>query len=139
MTSKPSDHISNVEHHKLCILIVEDSTFLRDVFRKALRAHYSIYTAGGAKEGWRLYADKKPDIVFIDIGLPDGSGHDLTVQIKKDNPACYIVMATASTTFEEKEMAAHNHADGFITKPFNMREIDDCIERYLSIRSRDEA
>jgi len=128
--------IQEHSHEKLCVLVVEDSTFLRDVFRKSLRERFAVYAASGTKEGWRLYTDKKPDIVFVDIGLPDGSGHYLTRKIKEDDPSTYIVMATASDSIEEKEKASHNHADGYIAKPFNMQEIDDCIERCKEMKER---
>jgi DNA-binding NtrC family response regulator len=123
-------------HDKLKILVVEDSDILREIFRMALRDHETVFTAKGAKEGWKLYKEKSPDIVFMDIRLPDGNGHDLTKKIKEDNPATFVIMATVNDIVEEKEIAAHNHADGFITKPFNMREIDDCIERCLTLRAR---
>jgi DNA-binding response OmpR family regulator len=132
MSTTPHEH----NHEKLCVLVVEDSPLLRDIFRKALRGRFAIYAASGAKEGWRLYEDKKPDIVFVDIGLPDGSGHDLTRKIKEHSSATYIVMATANDSIEEKETASHNHADGYIEKPFNMQEIEACIERCIALKER---
>jgi DNA-binding response OmpR family regulator len=134
MDAKLQEH----DRKKLCVLVVEDSALLREIFRKALRGQYAVYAASGAKEGWMLYQDKRPDIVFVDIGLPDGSGHDLTRKIKEATPSAYIVMATANDTIEEKEIAAHNHADGYISKPFNMQEITDCIERCLVLKQRRE-
>jgi len=121
---------------RLCILVVEDNDLLRETFRLALYKDHAIYVAKGAKEGWRQYKEKKPDIVFMDINLPDGNGHDLTKQIKKDNPSTCVVMATVNDVVEEKERAANNHADGFIAKPFTKEEIDACIERCQTLKSR---
>jgi DNA-binding NtrC family response regulator len=129
----------NQEQHreKLNILVVEDNDLLREVYLLVLRAQHKVFGARGAKEGWRLYNEKKPDIVFMDIRLPDGSGHDLTRKIKEDDPLVYVIMATVNDIVEEKERAANNHADGFIAKPFNKDEINDCIERCLSLKQRD--
>lgn len=136
--SKKNDWIGK-EKDDLCILVVEDSSFLKDIFRKSLRTNHKVYVASGVKEGWRLYVDKNPDIVFIDIGLPDGNGHDLTRMIKKDDPSTYVIVATASDNTEQKEISAHNHADGFIGKPFTMKEIEDCIQHCLDLREREKA
>ena len=126
------------DHQKLNVLVVEDNDLLREVFLLVLRAQHKAFGARGAKEGWRLYNEKKPDIVFMDIRLPDGSGHDLTRKIKEDNPLVYVIMATVNDFVEEKERAANNHADGFISKPFNKDEIADCIERCLTLKRRSD-
>ncbi|MDR3425194.1 MAG: response regulator [Alphaproteobacteria bacterium] len=129
-------HQQKQDHEHLRVLVVEDSDMLRVMFRKAFQVAHTIYAASGAKEGWRLYLDKTPDIVFVDIGLPDGNGHDLARMIKEKNPAAYIIMATASDYVEDKEKAGQNLADGFITKPYNKKEINDYIERCIDVRLR---
>ena len=134
MSKNPSNQ--KPEHEKLRVLVVEDNDLLREMFRLALRGQHAIFTASGAKEGLRLYQEKKPDLIFMDIRLPDGSGHDLTRKIKEDNPSAYVVMVTVNDFIEEKEKAAHNHADGFIAKPFNQQEINDVIERCLTLKNR---
>jgi DNA-binding response OmpR family regulator len=131
-------HPQEQTHERLCILVVEDSDMLRKMFHKAFRDEHTVYAASGVKEAWRLYIDKNPPIVFVDIGLPDGNGHDLAHKIKEHNPAAYVVMATASDYVEDKEEAGHNHADGFITKPFNRQEIQDYIERCIALRRRNK-
>jgi len=122
----------------MSILVVEDNDVLREMFRLALRGEYMVYAARSAKEGWRLYKEKKPAIVFMDIRLPDGNGHDLTKKIKEDDPQTYVVMATVNDIVEEKEKAAHNHADCFIAKPFSKDEIEDIINRCLDLKYRDD-
>jgi DNA-binding NtrC family response regulator len=127
---------TNPDHKKLCVLVVEDNDLLRETFKLALRGEHLVFAAKGVNEGWLQYKAKNPDIVFMDIRLPDGSGHDLTKKIKADNPQTYVVMATVNDFIEEKEKAAHNHADGFIAKPFNKQEIADFIDRCLEMRAR---
>lgn len=127
------------DHDKLRILVVEDSDFLREMFRRALRGEHAVYAAAGAKEGWRLYQEKEPDIIFVDIGLPDGNGHDLARKIKEYNPAAFVVMATASDFAEDREVADQNNADGYIAKPYNKQEINDYVDHCLFLNHRDSA
>lgn len=118
----------------LCILIVEDSNILRRIFSTMLSKEHVIETAANVEEGWDLYLQKSPDIVFLDIMLPDGNGHDLAHRIKDRNPESFIIMATVSDTADDKEQAAFNHVDGFLTKPFGKQKIDDVIARYWTAR-----
>jgi len=118
----------------LRILVVEDSDLLRQIFGTALGKEHAIEAAANAKDGWELYLKKKPDIIFLDILLPDGNGHDLAFRIKEKDPKSYIVMATASDYADDKEEAAFNHVDGFLTKPFGKQKIDEIIDRYWASR-----
>jgi len=118
----------------LCILVVEDSSLLRQIFDTTLGKEHIVETAATIKEGWDLYLQKSPDIVFLDILLPDGNGHDLAYRIKGRNPKAFVIMATASDYVDDKEEAAFNRVDGFITKPFGKRKIDDIIDRYWAAR-----
>lgn len=118
-------------HLQLHILVVEDHDLLRKMFSEAFRNIHTVHTASSAEEGWKLYLDKTPDIVFLDIGLPDTSGHELAHRIKERNPASYVIMATSSDYEEDMEEAARNNADGFIVKPFDKKKITGYIDRYL--------
>ena len=57
------------DHAPLHILIVEDSTFLRELFYKVFHQDHLLYAAATAEEGWQLYLDKTPDVIFLDIQL----------------------------------------------------------------------
>lgn len=117
------------------ILIVEDHDLLRALFLQAFRDAYEVQTASSAEEGWDKYAAHKPDVVFLDIRLPDVPGHALAERIKADNPKAYIVMATAYDSPTERKAAENNHVDGYIVKPFDKNTIMDHIERYKASRS----
>ncbi len=122
------------KQQKRRILVVEDNDIQRELFRLALRDQYLVYPASRAQDGWSLFNNKKPDLVFLDIRLPDGDGLDLARKIKEISPSTYVVMATLNNYSEAKEAASKVHADGFITKPFNRNEINDYIDRFLSQR-----
>jgi two-component system, chemotaxis family, chemotaxis protein CheY len=130
----------NLEQKKtrspLRILVVEDSDLLRQIFGTALGKEHLIETAPNTKEGWDLYLKRSPNIVFVDILLPDGNGHDLAYRIKSHNPATFVVMATASDYADDKEEANFNRVDGFLTKPFGKQKIDEIIDRFWATRSK---
>ena len=120
----------------LHILIVEDNSFLRNLFCQAFHQTHILHAAATAEEGWRLYLDKAPSLVFLDIQLPGIGGHALAKQIKQQYASAYIVMITASDSVEDVEEALHNHVDGFIVKPFSKEKINAYIDRYLESRPR---
>ncbi|MDR3425572.1 MAG: response regulator [Alphaproteobacteria bacterium] len=115
--------------YPMCVLLVEDSDLLRQIFKAAFSVENQIETASGAKEGWLAYLTKSPDIVFLDIGLPDGNGHDLAHRIKARTPSTFVVMATANDYTEDRQEAWFNDVDGFITKPYDKQQITDLIDR----------
>ncbi len=127
---------SETGRNDLKVLVVEDNDVSREVLRLVLKDKHKIFTAKGEEEGWRLYKEKKPDIVFMDIRIADGDGLSLTRRIKEDDPKSYVVIMTVSDFDEEKEKAAENRADGFIAKPFTKAEIEDFIERYWILKVR---
>ncbi|MFA5041374.1 MAG: response regulator [Bdellovibrionales bacterium] len=119
----------------LQILVVEDSDFLRQIFSTTLGREHMIESASTVKEGWDLYLRNDPHIVFIDILLPDGNGHDLAHKIKEHNPKTYVVMATASDYADDKQEAIFNRADGYLTKPYGKQKIDEIIDRFWTTRA----
>jgi two-component system, chemotaxis family, chemotaxis protein CheY len=125
-------HEQKLANKRLRILVVEDHDLLREALLEAFSGMHIVYTASSVKEGWKLYLETTPSIVFLDIGLPDGDGHDLARRFKEQNPATYIVMTTASRHIEDKKEAVHNHVDGYISKPFSKREINDYVDRYIT-------
>lgn len=130
MTESPQPKPDN---NHLRILVVEDSALLKELFLHAFDSSHAVEVAPTLQEGWKSYVEKEPNIVFLDVGLPDGNGHDLARRIKKRNPATYVIMATGSRYREDKEEAVFNHVDGYITKPFDKKGLNDYVERYMSL------
>jgi CheY-like chemotaxis protein len=119
----------------LDILVVEDNAYLRKLLCTVLDNTHMVHSAGSIKEGWQIYLEKDPAIVFLDINLPDGSGHELAQIIKRHNPSAYVIIATASDYAEDQNQARKNHVDGFIVKPFDKQAIRQYIDRYISAHS----
>ena len=121
---------------RLHILVIEDSEVEKIILRHILAGSHFVQMAANATEGWAAYLEGKPDIVFLDVGLPDGNGNELAEKIKAHNPATYVVMATSNSDRENKERAVKNKVDGFNVKPVNAETINEHIDRLLTLRWR---
>ena len=102
------------------ILIVEDEMSINDILTTALkREGYDVMSAFSAKEAEIIFNGFKPDLVLLDLMLPDGKGEELCkVMYKK---AC-VIMITAKSNILDKLNGMEIGADDYITKPFDIRE-----------------
>jgi two-component system, chemotaxis family, chemotaxis protein CheY len=124
---------------QLCILVVEDQIFAQKLLLEILRGvrvrnnneSPIIDTVQSVREAWKIFLKKAPDIVFIDLNLVDGSGHMLARAIKELDPQSQVIIVTANNFEEELHVARQNNVDGFITKPYNKKQILDSINRYI--------
>lgn len=116
------------------ILIVEDQPFSRNLIEGMLMRHYACYSASNVKQAISLYGEHIPCIVFLDIELPDGNGHDLAALIKKTDPDSFIVMVTANSYQSDVTRAVENKTQGFVVKPYSRQKIMTYIEKYTQER-----
>jgi two-component system KDP operon response regulator KdpE len=105
------------------ILIVEDEPQMVKFLRASLTAHgYRVLEARTAREGELLAASHRPDIVLMDLGLPDMDGLVLTAKLREwcRTP---IIVISARGREEDKVQALDAGADDYLTKPFGTREL----------------
>lgn len=117
------------------ILIVEDQDFSRKLLHDLLARQF-VYTCFAAKDGQEavsLYAAHAPDIVFLDIELPDFCGHDIAALIKKHDPKSFVTMVTANNFTRDVEIAKKNKVQGFIAKPYSKQKIQEAINAYVRL------
>ena len=108
---------------KELIMIVEDDRQIQDFIAYSLMtAGFGVLTAGGVEEAMRKMRSKKPDIMVLDLGLPDGDGLDLIRRVRKfsDIP---IIVVSARDKEEDKIEALDRGAEDYITKPFSPLEM----------------
>ena len=104
------------------VLIIEDDAHIRRLLRVAAeRAGYRTGEAATAREGLSLLDIDKPDVVLLDLGLPDRDGLELIQLIKARGATLIVVSAREDTA--EKVAALDLGADDYMTKPFNMEEL----------------
>ena len=102
---------------KPLILLVEDDAFSHKLIATALEGYDVIFAEHG-RSAIEKYLHKAPDIVFLDIDLPDVSGHDVLAKILSFDKQAYIVMLSGNSQSENVRNAISVGAKGFITKPF---------------------
>lgn len=109
--------------HALKILVIDDEAPIRKFLRISLSGEgYNITEAESGKEGLRLTNSIKPDLIILDLGLPDLDGLDVLEGIRGWSPVPVLVLS-ARTTGDEKVEALDRGADDYVTKPFDMNEL----------------
>jgi DNA-binding response OmpR family regulator len=105
------------------VLIVEDELKLRDLVRSYLeRDGLTVLTAGTGAEGLHLAATAKPDLIILDLGLPDIPGESIAAEVRRGS-GVPIVMLTAKVEEADRIRGLELGADDYVTKPFSPREL----------------
>lgn len=114
------------------VLIVEDDTHIRRLLRAALqRAGHEVVEAANAREGLSLLDIERPEIVLLDLGLPDRDGLEL-IQLIRARSQAPILVISAREQSEEKVAALDLGADDYVTKPFDGKALIDKVETLLA-------
>jgi DNA-binding response OmpR family regulator len=105
------------------VLVVEDERKLRDFVRSYLeRAGFTVLSTGSGAEAIAMAADGAPDLVVLDLGLPDVPGETVARELRTAS-AVPILMLTARSTEEDRIRGLELGADDYVTKPFSPREL----------------
>jgi len=105
------------------ILVVEDETKIRSLLRGYLeRAGFSVLTTGSGAEALTLAAASSPDLVLLDLGLPDVPGETVARELRRTG-LTPILMLTAKTSEEDRIGGLELGADDYVTKPFSPQEV----------------
>jgi two-component system KDP operon response regulator KdpE len=106
------------------ILVVDDEPPIRKLLRVGLSTQdFVIIEAPNAKTAMELVAADQPDLVLLDLGLPDMAGHDLLAKWRAEGLTLPIVILSSRTDEEGIVKALEMGADDYLTKPFNMNEL----------------
>jgi two-component system, cell cycle response regulator DivK len=116
------------------ILIVEDDRLSLIVLRQLLMAEgYEILQSSEGWDGINRARNEQPDLIVMDIRLPDISGLDATLLLKQDDQTknIPIVAVTALVTPEDQANALENGCDAYIAKPVNIANLLRTVELFL--------
>lgn len=115
------------------ILIVDDAKFMRMTLTNILNKaeHEVIGEAENGNEAIRLYREFKPDLVTMDITMPEMSGLEAVKEIKREDPDAKIIMCSAMGQQKMVVEAIEAGAKDFIVKPFDEGRVHDAINRVL--------
>ncbi|MGA1791635.1 MAG: response regulator [bacterium] len=113
----------------LSVLLIDDELAICELMYDFLnRKGYRIRTSQSGKEVFRLIDAEKPDIIFLDLMMPDMTGEDILMRIKKDYPDIPVIIITALNDSKKAIELLVQGASDYLTKPFDLFY----IEKYLS-------
>ena len=105
------------------VLVVDDEPQIRRALRTSLEAHgYEVTTVGTGEEGILHVADNSPDLVLLDLGLPDMDGTEVVRRVRSFSEVPVIILSVREGS-REKVGALDAGADDYVTKPFAMDEL----------------
>lgn len=120
---------------KPVILLVDDEDTIRMFLEKTLRDEgYEALTAATGGEALELTRSELPDLVLLDLKLPDMSGLEVLRQIKEEVPEVCVIMLTAFGDIETAVTAMKKHAFDFVSKPVNLEQLLITIDKGLESR-----
>jgi two-component system chemotaxis response regulator CheY len=119
-----------VVKRKLNVLIIDDNETTRAVLRMIIQGdHFDVVgDAASGNAGLDRMRRLKPDIVCLDVSMPDADGLDILQAIKNESKGTMVLMVTASNDVKTVQTAIARGANGFIIKPFNSGTVLDTLE-----------
>lgn len=123
------------------ILVVEDEPVMRE------RLVEMLYTAGASSvvecpdiAGARAAFEAEVfQIILLDLGLPDGNGHQLMEEFKSKRKDQHIVLVTADDSIDSIQKAISAGANGYVVKPYSQEKIHDVVNNYAMVHGGDAA
>ena len=133
--SSPSSEAPDADGRHL-ILIVDDEPTVRAMVHASIRVkadRYRVVEAGNATDALAQAREHSPDLVLLDVALPDHDGFWVCRQLKGDTQTARIavIMLTAMGLASDREQALAAGADGYIVKPFSPRALLEELDRRL--------
>lgn len=123
------------------ILIIDDELHIVELIKYNLEMNgYKVYYALNGNEGMNIAYEKKPDLILLDIMLPEIDGFEVCKKIKRDDELANIpiIMLTAKGEEFDKILGLELGADDYITKPFSVRELVARIKVVLRRNTKEE-
>jgi len=120
------------------LLVAEDNDELRSFLVETMRNHYRVIEAADGLKAWEMIVDELPDIVISDVMMPGQDGFDLCHICKADNRTAHIgfILLTSKASHEARIKGLENCADDYITKPFNLQELELRTANLLQLQQK---
>ncbi|BDE11265.1 MULTISPECIES: two-component system response regulator TcrX [Mycobacterium] len=106
------------------VLVVDDEPVLAEMVSMALRYEgWNIATAGDGSSAIATARAERPDVVVLDVMLPDMSGLDVLQKLRQENPRLPVLLLTAKDAVEDRIAGLTAGGDDYVTKPFSIEEV----------------
>ena len=127
-----------MEPYRGSVLLVEDNEKLNETNARALELRgYEVYAALTLEEARLRLLQIEPDVILLDVTLPDGSGFDFCKEIR-DVTTAHILFLTAKTNHEDMVQGMRLGGDAYITKPFHLEEVLVKVDAAIRRRRMDQ-
>jgi DNA-binding NtrC family response regulator len=120
------------------ILVVDDEVGARESLKMILKSDYEVLLAKNAEEAFLQIKAHSPDVILLDIILPDLDGLKVLERIKQSDPDIIVIMITATKTVKTAVEAMKLGAYDYVTKPFDVDELRLIISRSLSTKALEQ-
>lgn len=123
------------------LLVVDDDPDIQKVLKANLELYgYDATVAGNWAACRKILDSRLPDLIILDLTLPDGDGIDICKELKRSYPKVPIIMLTARDRVSDKVLGLETGADDYIVKPFEtlelMARIKACLRRYQPVEDK---
>src|SRR4030066_874165 len=120
------------------VLVVDDEVGARESLKMILKNDYEVFSAKDAEEALLQIKVHSPDVILLDIILPDLDGSKVLERIKQNDPDMVVIMITATKTLKTAIEAMKLGANDYVTKPFDIDELRLIITRSLSTKALEQ-
>jgi two-component system, NtrC family, nitrogen regulation response regulator GlnG len=112
------------------LLVVDDESIICHSFRRVFSSNeIEVLTAGTLADGWKRIQSDRPDVIVLDLQLPDGSGLDLFEQIREADPKRPVIFITAHGTTDAAIAAMKRGAFDYLNKPLDLEQMSKLLAR----------
>jgi DNA-binding response OmpR family regulator len=121
------------------VLIVDDEHNIRNILDFSLNAEgFEVISATNGEDAFNSAVKEQPDLVILDVMMPQGDGFETCRRIKQDNRTANIpvILLTARTTREDRERGQEVGAEGYITKPFSPGRLIESVQSLLGVKRK---
>jgi two-component system chemotaxis response regulator CheY len=115
------------------IVVADDDMYMRMLVKKGVGTNFTVIEIADGSEILAAYKNNVPDVLFLDIHMPNMDGTNVLQQILALDPKAYIVMLSADSSRENVEQTAQKGAKGFLTKPFTKERLQEHLNKCLTI------
>jgi two-component system OmpR family response regulator len=106
------------------LLVVDDEAMILELLSGTLRfAGFEVVSAASGAEALRAVASSPPDLVLLDVMLPDGDGFEVAGRIRSAGPDVPVIFLTARDAVADRVSGFHAGGDDYVTKPFSLEEV----------------
>ena len=115
------------------ILVIDDEQGIRNLLDTLLsRKGYEVVLASNGQKGLELFRRERPDVVVLDLNMPEMNGLTVLQQVRQLNPAQPVVILTGAGTAEAEQQVRALGVTEFVEKEFSMHRLGDSLKRLLN-------